>query len=66
MKLKINDRVAFQHVARGSKIQAGTVIEVSRIGKISTYVIRGDKCGCIYPCLTTNQRPIGQIYKKIS
>ena len=66
MRLKLNDKVVFRHVARGSKLQIGTVIEIVKTGKEKTYVVKSNKNSRLYPSLTPEDKYIGQIIKKIS
>ena len=65
MKLKINDQVVFTHVARGSRQQIGTIIEMTK-GPARKYTVRNNTNGRIYPCLTTGVGSVGKIIKKIS
>ena len=66
MKLKINDRVVFQHIAAGTRKQTGTVIEVEKAGRSQIYAVKSDRDTRIYPCLTLSPQFIGIIYKRIS
>ena len=66
MRLKLNDKVAFRHVARGSKTQIGTIVEIVKQGEDKTFVVKSIKNGRLYPSLSPEDRYIGQILKKIS
>ena len=63
MRLKVGDRVIFQHVAMGLKPMTGTLIEES---VAHGWIVRADNRNRIYPGIyIDNPKALGTIIKKI-